>query len=176
MTVGRRGPAPTPTKILETRGSWRAKIRSGEPRPEMGKPRCPKRLTKEQRAIWVRVCKLLDDMGILTIVDGQQLERYCVYYCRWRACEKFIDTNGMSYALKADDPTFFIGKLPDGTSIVRFLEYPQVKESHRLDVALKQIESQFGLTPAARARLTVGSGEETGDPFEELLNSGGSTN
>ncbi len=174
--MGRRGPAPTPTKILETRGSWRAKTRSGEPRPEPGKPVCPKHLTKDQRAVWARLCKVLDDMGVLTVADGSQLERYVVYYCRWRACEKFIDANGMSYALKSADPLFYVGKLPNGEAVVRFLEYPQVKESHRLDAALKQIEAQFGLTPAARTRLTVGGDETTGDPFEELLSNGGSTN
>jgi P27 family predicted phage terminase small subunit len=106
---------------------------------------------------------MLDNMGVLTTVDGGQLERYVVYYLRWRQCEAFIAQMGMTYAIKSDDPTYFIAKPPkaDGTAppgatppaVIGFAEYPQVKESHRLDAALKQIEAQFGLTPSARTRL-----------------------
>ena len=62
----------------------------------------------------------------------------------------------MTYALKSDDPTYYMGKLPNSaTAVIGFVEYPQVRESRRLDQALKQIEGQFGLTPAARTRLRV---------------------
>jgi P27 family predicted phage terminase small subunit len=97
---------------------------------------------------------MFDQMNILTTVDGHQLERYCVYLCRWRACEEFIARNGISYPIKSDDPNYYIVRLPNiTTAVIGFVEHPQLRESHRLDAALKQIEQQFGLTPAARTRL-----------------------
>lgn len=163
--MGARGPAPTPTAILEMRGSWLAKTRHGEPQPPQGKPECPRHLTKPQREVWRRLCRVLSSMCVLTTVDGAQLERYCVYYLRWRECESFLAQHGLTYMLRSDDPYCYIGrKGEDGSAFVRFVEYPQVKESHRLHDALRKIEANFGLTPAARARLrTSDEAPESGD-------------
>ncbi len=154
--MGTRGPAPTPSKILEARGSWRAGVNPREPRPERGAPVCPNHLGKEAKEVWRKIVKMLDTMGVLTKVDGGQIERYCVYFVRWRQCEEHIAKHGISYPLKSDDPTCFVGRLPDGEAVVGFVEYPQVRESHRLDKALKQIEAGFGLTPSARTRIASG--------------------
>jgi P27 family predicted phage terminase small subunit len=99
-------------------------------------------------------------MGVLSKIDWAQLERYCVYFIRWQECEVFIAKNGMTYPVKSDDPKRYVGKLAakegqTAVAVIGFEEYPQVKESHRLDKALKQIEASFGLTPSARTRLTV---------------------
>ena len=74
--MGARGPAPTPTPILALHGSWRAKSRSNEPKPPQGQPQRPSTLSKPQKAIWNRLCRMLDQMALLTKVDGHQLERY----------------------------------------------------------------------------------------------------
>lgn len=103
---------------------------------------------------------MLNGMGVLTKVDGNQLERYCIFLVRWRECEAFIAKSGQTYAMKSDDPSCYVGKIPDGTAIVGFVDYPQVKESHRLDKALKQIEQSFGLTPSARTRISTAPREE----------------
>jgi len=167
--MGSRGPAPTPTTILELRGSWRAQTRAGEPKPPRGKPPCPKQFTKEQRQVWRRLCTILDNMNLLTQADGHQLERYCIYYCRWRDCEAFIAKNGISYPIKSDDPSYYVVRIPNtSTAVVGFAEHPQLRESHRLDAALKQIEAQFGLTPAARTRLTVDP-SMVKDPFDRFV-------
>jgi P27 family predicted phage terminase small subunit len=152
--MGTRGPAPTPTPILAIRGSWRAKTRLGEPKPPRGKPTCPKSFTAEQRKVWKKLCAVLDAMNVLTHADGHQLERYCTYLVRWRDCEAFLARHGISYPIKSDDPTYYVARVPNTkTAVVGFAEHPQLRESHRLDAALKQIEAQFGLTPAARSRL-----------------------
>lgn len=170
--MGLRGPAPVPTSLLDARGSWRAKINPGEPKPERGKPTCPKSLNKAAREIWRRLTTMLDDLGLLTKIDGFQIERYCTYFVRWRECEAFIAKNGITYTLKADEATRYIGRLPNnGDFIAGFAEYPHVKESHRLDTALKQIEASFGLTPSARARLKAEPVQQEADPMAVLLSS-----
>lgn len=162
------------------RGSWRAKSRKGEPRPDRGKPTAPAQLTDAQKQIWKRLTAELDSMGVLTKVDGWQLERYCVFLDRWRQCERFIAEKGLTYTLMAeaagdaDDPEpppQFVGQLTDGRYVVGFKTYPQVKHSLDLHKALKEIEDRFGLTPAARSRLTAGDDDDAApaDPFEELM-------
>jgi P27 family predicted phage terminase small subunit len=155
--MGARGPAPTPTAILRLRGSWRAKTRPGEPQAPAGAPKCPRHLNEAQRKVWRQACKALESMGLLTQVDGAALERYVRYLVRWRANEDFLDRNGISFGVKNDDPSNYAAKIGDGTpaAVVDFEEYPQVKDSYKLNEALRQLETQFGLTPAARARLTA---------------------
>lgn len=164
--MGLRGKPPTPTAILKARGSWLVNQRKGEPQPQRGKPNCPAHLTDPQRAVWRRLCRLLDDMGVLTHADGCQLERYAVYYCRWRDCEGFIAKYGISFSVKNEEPGNYIVKVETGDPVVAFVEYPQVKESHRLHNALRQIEMNFGLTPSARARLTGTNHNDGGQDTE----------
>ncbi len=129
------------------------------------------KLTKEQASVWRRVCSILDDMGVLTKADPFQLERYCVMLLRWRACEEFIAKNGITYPLKASEPSQYVGRLPNSNEyVVGFAEYDAVKESHRLDKALKQIESNFGMTPSARSRIsTAQHTPKVVDPLEDFL-------
>jgi P27 family predicted phage terminase small subunit len=154
--MGLRGPAPTPTAVLEARGSWRADVNRNEPRPKSGAPPCPKGFTKGEKAVWRAVCRVLSDMDVMTKADGPTLERYVRYLLRWRACEDFIAQHGISYPLKADGaepPTSYVGRLPNGEYVVDWVEFPQVRESHRLHKALKDAEDRFGLSPAARTRI-----------------------
>jgi P27 family predicted phage terminase small subunit len=181
--MGARGPAPTPTAILDIRGSWRAKTRAGEPQPQRGAPTAPRSLSKIQKAVFRQVCRILEDMGLATTADGAQLERYAIYLVRWRACETFLAAKDAEHAAKghvvppgcypvwSDDADTYVSATTAGVCIVGFVEYPAVRESHRLDLALKQIEASFGLTPSARARLTVGGADNgPADPIAEFLN------
>lgn len=127
--MGKRGPPPTPTHILKVRGSWRAKIRGDEPAPPPGRPVPPEKFPAACRAIWETLTAQLEAMQLLCPSDGWQLERYCRLFVRWRRCESVIDVLGFKNAIA------------------------ESKESRRLDMALKQIEKNFCLTPADRARM-----------------------
>lgn len=155
--MGLRGPAPTPTKELEARGSWRARLNRREPRPKPGAPSVPASLGNEEKKVWRAVCRILGDMDLLTTADAANLERYCRYFVRWRVCEEFLSRNGVSYPLKAPagkPPNGYVGKLETtGEYVVAWVEFPQARETHRLHKALKDIEDRFGLTPAARTRV-----------------------
>ena len=150
--MGSRGPASTPTSILKIRGSRLAREREkqGEPQPDRGIPTRPHSVVKESRAVWTAVTKMLDDMAVLTRVDGGQLERYCLMFVQWRQIQRIIQrfsgTDDMLIGSLRNDET---------RSIVR----NSWAEAHKLDAGLKQIEMQFGLTPAARARLSCLSTE-----------------
>lgn len=159
--MGARGPAPTPTPVLKARGSWRAELNRNEPRPPPGPPPCPKAFGPAERVVWRAVCKALRDMGLLTKADGGALARYVRFLIRWRACEDHIARFGLTQPVVTTDPDVArIGewKRP-GEHLVGWAEFPQVRESHRLDKALRGIEDRFGLSPSARSRLTV-----AGDP------------
>jgi len=145
--MGARGPTPTPTGILKLRGSWRAGERENEPTAPEGRPDKPPSFsgkTGEHRRLWSKLVRLLESMpGVLSKVDGGQLERYCRFFVRWRQVEATIE-----------DMTSKAGILTLIKSADFSKEFKTLSQmSLKLDVALKQIEREFGLTPSARARL-----------------------
>ncbi len=142
--MGTRGPPPTPTNILDMRGSWRSKRNPSEPQPERGRPRCPRWLDPEAKAAWRHLVPQLDRMGVLTKVDGNALARYCQLWGRWRKAEEFIRDHGDSYLAK------------DSEGKVKGLKcYPQVRMANQLAEQLLRLESHFGMTPSARSRIEV---------------------
>jgi P27 family predicted phage terminase small subunit len=143
--MGLRGPAPTPTAVLNQRGSWRGKKNKSEPRPAKKTPLCPKWFDKDRRAVWKQLIPVLTEMGVLTRIDGWTLERYCDAMVRWRQTSKSLSETGEVYVTARDDK----GK----PKCVQQL--PQVSICSQLAALLAQIETQFGMTPSARTRITV---------------------
>jgi len=72
-----KGPAPTPTKILKLRGSWRGNRRDGEPEPEPKLPAPPAYLKAGARREWDRIVKVLEPLQYVSEVDQQMLAAYC---------------------------------------------------------------------------------------------------
>lgn len=167
--MGTRGPAPTPTAVLRLRDSTlvRKRTKQGEPQPERGVPARPHHVTKESRAVWSAVTRMLDQMQVLTVADGGQLERYCLMFVQWRQLQRVI-------ARFSDTDDLLVGSLKNDAT--RPILRNTWAEAHRLDGTLRQIETQFGLTPAARARLSclVSGAQEAvaEDDLESLFFSG----
>src|SRR5690606_38689689 len=99
-----------------------------------------------------QVVPLLLEMGVLTKVDGNALGRYCQLWSRWKAAELFIQKHGSVYPIKDER-----GR----TKCVQ--QFPQVAIAHRLSLALTRLEAEFGLTPAGRSRIQVGSSSQLND-------------
>lgn len=156
--MGHRGPPPTPTHILALRGSKRAVYERGdEPMPLVARPERPEGMPEPVGAVWDRIVGVLEDMGVLTVADGQQLERYARYFHEWHLRqvmleERYGTTDAIALAYNDED------KVLQGA----------LRDSLKLDAALKQIENNFGLTPAARARIgALNSGKvQVADPRE----------
>lgn len=142
--MGRRGPRPLPSAVLEARGSRRAGSRPHEAEAPRGRPVCPAWLSPEAREVWDHMVPILEQMAVLTIADGNALARYCRLFVRWRKAEDFLDQYGDSHPLK------------DGNGNVKcFMPFPQVGTAAKLAGLLARLEQEFGLTPSARTRVEV---------------------
>lgn len=142
--MGARGPRPTPTEVLRLRGSWRADLNRGEPKPPPGPPERPDWLDDEAAAVWDQLVPQLESMRVLTSIDGMALARYCVLWTHWRRAALFVDKYGTSYTIK------------DGNQRVKAIaQFPEVAQVHKLSTALGRLEAEFGMTPSARSRISV---------------------
>lgn len=135
-----QGRHKTPTKILELRGSWRAKQRMNEPHGIKGIPEPPEFLSDEEKTIWNYVTKILDDIGIIENVDRNMIARYAVTYNRWL---KALEMSRKYEDVRLDPKTH------------RPMEMPHAKLMARLEHTLIMIEREFGMSPTARARLSI---------------------
>lgn len=148
-----RKPKPTAIKILEGNPGKRP-LNQNEPKPEKKAPKCPKWLEPEAKKEWRRMSKTLEAIGVLTQVDATAFAGYCQAYARWKEAEEFLTKHG----------TIF--KTPSGY----IQQVPQVSIAQTYLKIMKDFCSEFGLTPAARSRISVSTAEGScDDPMEEML-------
>ncbi len=134
--MGRRGPAPTPTKTLRLRGSWLAKTRDGEPEPKGKAPGCPAWLDREAKAEWRRVVPELDRLGLLARLDRGALVSMCAAWSVMvTAIQEATVLPGSEYRTR------------EGRSIL--------KSMHESIATYHRFCGEFGLTPSARSRVRV---------------------
>jgi len=140
--VGKRGPPKTPSQLRIARGT--AKPRADEPKPPAGNHVMPKHLGKVAARKWRQLLPLLEAVRLMTDADVEALARYCDTYEWWLATRATLKKEGDTYPI-----------LNDGGEVKYIAQRPEVSIAHKLATQLRQLEQDFGLSPAARASLHV---------------------
>lgn len=140
---GKSGRKPLPKAAKELAGTFRGDRHNPNSltiAPLTTLPRCPAHIQGVAQKTWRRVGKLLVEMGVLTAVDLDGLEAYCVIVARWQYAEAHLaETNGL----------MTLGGL---TGLV-VVTSPYLRIA---DDCLKQIRgwmSELGITPASRVKV-----------------------
>ena len=133
-------PKPTGLRILQG-NPGRRPLNQNEPEPKAPTkvPSPPRFLGSEAKAEWRRVVKKLLDVGLYTELDRSALAAYCVCWDTWRQANKSLDENGLTVCA----PTGHLRKSP----------YLAIAD--RALVQMRAFFIEFGMTPAARSRLSV---------------------
>ena len=143
--MGRRGPPPTPTKLKIARGNpGRRTLNSAEPQPPADGCEMPDHLGEIAAARWRELLPMLQNVRVMTRADVEALARYCDTHEWWLAVRAKLKKEGDTYPI-----------LNDGGEIKYIAQRPEVAIAHKLAQQLRQLESDFGLTPAARVSLKV---------------------
>lgn len=151
--MGARGPKPTPTPLLDARGSWRAKTRTDAKSPlfPVDEPSCPSWLSREAKAEWRRVIKWLVSSRVVAEVNRAALTAYCICWGRMHKAEAQIKKKGEVYV-----------------SAKTGVEYqsPWVAIANNARSELVKLAAEFGMTPASAGRVspTGASAEVEDDP------------
>jgi P27 family predicted phage terminase small subunit len=142
MRMAQRGRKPKPTAIKELEGNpGKRPLNADEPKPERKAPPCPKWLEPEAKKEWRRLSKQLEQIGVLTEVDQAAFASYCQAYARWKEAEEFMTQHGTIVKTKSG----------------YWQTVPQVSIAQTYLKIMNKIAEQFGLTPAARSRITAGA-------------------
>jgi P27 family predicted phage terminase small subunit len=120
---------------------------SGNNKPRYIAPECPPHLQGSARAEWVRIIVFLEKYKLITEIDTAALALYCAAYGRWQDAEESMRR---FQEKKGGDP--FMVKTPNGF----FAQNPYLAIINRAMEDCHKYLQQFGLSPAARTRVSTG--------------------
>jgi P27 family predicted phage terminase small subunit len=122
-------------------------------------PQPPTHLDAIGQAAWQRLVAALDARGLLeTELDFGMLESWAATYAQWRAAQAALNKHGLTYTLK----TGYVG------------QRPEVAIAHKSKLLLKGLSAELGLSPSARARMSLPPpGDGADDELESLLRGDG---
>jgi P27 family predicted phage terminase small subunit len=160
------GPRPTPTHLKLLRGNpGHQKLNKGEPQPAQPPepPEAPEFLTSYARDEWHRLAGELFRLKLLTVADIMPFAAYCVAYQHWRVAEEKLQAMAARDSVSAG----LLLKRGDGTAG----QNPLVRIAANAAADMVRFGAEFGLSPAARARISAGVGFEPpgGGKFGDLL-------
>lgn len=143
--MGKRGPKPTPTKVLEARGSWRARGRQGEPKPALAltdQP-APGWISKQAKPHWQEISRMLVDTGILTAADRPALALLCDELAVYIHCRDTCWNEGFEVECAGG-----------------WKRHPLATQKDKSWAAVLKMFAEFGLTPSSRSGIKVPDPDE----------------
>jgi P27 family predicted phage terminase small subunit len=156
--MGKRGPKPKSKTALDLSGSWRGKKVKESPLAP-GAPVKPSYLKGLAKKKWLELVEQITKLKInLGEIDSTCLARYCELWEWYRKELDDIRENGETETCT--------NKNGDDYIAVR----PQVGIALKLAGLLAKLESEFGLTPAARCGLKIEGKTPVDDELDALLN------
>lgn len=159
--MARPGRPSVPTKLKILRGNpGKRPICDAEPEPPTDGIAMPLHLGEVAASRWAELLPMLQSTRVMTRADVEALARYCDTYEWWLAVRAKLKKEGDTYPI-----------LNDGGEIKYIAQRPEVSIAHKLAQQLRQLEADFGLSPAARVSLKVepdGKSESTIEKFLKL--------
>ena len=101
---------------------------------------------------------MLQAVRVMTRADVEALARYCDTYEWWLAVRVKLKKEGDTYPI-----------LNDKGEIKYIAQRPEVSIAHKLAQQLRQLEADFGLSPAARVSLKVEPDAKQESTIEKFL-------
>lgn len=167
--MGERGPKPLPANVHALRGNPSKKALSSllddVVRPDVAVPKCPIR-SKAFREEWKRVSAHLEKLGLVSELDRAMLVGYCTAWADLEWCEHRMAQ------MDKDDPTGEKSRIWDTPSGYKQISVLQQMKNRALE-QLKSFAAEFGMSPAARSRVTASDPQLSLPGVEEKPKEGG---
>jgi P27 family predicted phage terminase small subunit len=134
-----RGRKPKPRILKIVQGTYRKDRAKNEPAPELIAPPCPRWLPRKAKNEWSRLAPQLEELGLLTQLDGPMFAGYCATVARWRQAEERLAKEGLTI-------------LGEGGQMK---SHPCVRIATQAAALMLKFGSDFGLTPTSRSRIDL---------------------
>ena len=157
--MGKRGPAPAPTKLRLLHGEQKKnpdRINRHEPQPGSAKVRPPAWLSGNARKVWRRLAPSLEANKVLTAWDVEAFAGFCDAVVRRAEAAENLEIEGEV----VDLPVF--NKNGELTGHRRGRN-PWAYALKDADAQVQRWGARFGLTPSDRSQIKLPTGGATGD-------------
>lgn len=152
--MGKRGPAPTPTKLRVLRGNPGRRPVPDSPEPVPGLPTAGEGMSPEAMAVWDRMIAAFGATGVLTAVDADVLRVYCEAVVRYEQSAKLLEASGP------------LVKGVRGGELVKNPLHQVVRDNADL---VRMFARELGFTPSARSALSGIKGQPEEDPLARWM-------
>lgn len=156
MRAGRK-PKPTHLKLLAGHPGHRP-LPEAEPQPdavdETLKP--PAWLSGEARAVWDAEFPKLVRNGIITEIDVGAFAKYCQAFGRYLDAESMVAKQGEVLISPSGFP----------------IQNPYLAVSNKAAEQMHKAETEFGMTPSSRSRVSPAGAKKKTNRFLELIDGG----
>jgi P27 family predicted phage terminase small subunit len=138
--MGRRGPAPTPTKVKRLRGETRpSRLNLHEPIPSPDLPKMPTDMDDAAKVVWRRVLRDMRHTGVIRAADADVLRAYCESVARYEHAARLLVQSGPLVRGQRGE-------------LVKNPLHQVVRDNAD---ELRQFARELGLSPSARAGLRI---------------------
>lgn len=152
--MGKRGPAPTPTKLRVLRGNHSRRPIPDAPEPLAGLPVIPDGMSDDAKSIWDRVIRDYGHTGVLTGVDGDALRVYCEAVVRYEHAAQLLEKSGpLVRGARSGD-------------LVKNPLHQIVRDNADL---IRAYARELGFTPSARSALGDAKKPTEGDALDRWI-------
>lgn len=142
--TGQRGPKGLPANVHMLQGNRSKKNMAdllNEVRPPVSIPTPPEHLLDEAKAEWDRITAQLEPLGLVTEIDMAVLAAYCQAFARWCRAESQLKALGDAALIEVTPNKF---KQQSALLLI----------ANRAEERMLKLATEFGMTPAARARVS----------------------
>ena len=161
--MGRRGPAPMPTKLKVLHGERRlARLNTAEPEPRRTTPRLPADLGPAARTVWRRVLREVGPTGMITGADTDVLRAYCEAVARYEYTGRLLDQSGP-----------LVRATGTGARRGELVKNPIAQLVRDQAILMRSFARELGLTPSARSGLRTEAERDQGDEVDRWLRADG---
>jgi P27 family predicted phage terminase small subunit len=152
--MGERGPSGKPTALRVLHGDRKDRINTDEPVPPSGLPAAPEGMSDDVRAVWDYTVSILGPMRLATPADRDALACYCEAVVTHRKASAGLAQTGI------------IVRTSRGNTPMR---NPLLAVQRDAAALIRVFAREFGLTPSARAGISLGDGNTSSGAGPERL-------
>lgn len=157
------GPPKKPTNVRIAEGSRAHRpLNKNEPQPALGEIRVPQGMPAIAQRKWREIVPELDRLNLLTIIDTGALEAACRGYAQGVLADRQVDKlQALMNSGKASRDSYYHLSITNAVSRKAWQQW-------------KSFCTEFGLTPASRARLSTdvtpspGTRPHTGKKMDDI--------
>jgi P27 family predicted phage terminase small subunit len=159
--VGLRGTKPKPTAMKERAGTLRKHRQKDEPKPDVEVPPFPSWASSGAAKFWKEISQHLFTNGLLTRLDQTALALLCEALAEYCECKEIVeeasrtDQMGMKYVTCTDKGNI--------------IQHPAVGVMNKAWGKVVKLLVQFGMTPSARAGLSIANAKTEDDVISRLI-------